>query len=111
MTTTFDRMVRAMQASPAWPAVFDAGSARVLLIAALREVREPDLHQSAAMLMGQFAVIAAENPLVPVPALGEMGDDEAKARYFALGARSRHGGETDAAWRAGIDHILSEAEG
>lgn len=53
MTTTFDRMVRAMQASPAWPAVFDAGSARVLLIAALREAAKPD-HEYLSPLADAF---------------------------------------------------------
>lgn len=42
MTTMREKCARAMQASPAWPAVFDAGTANVLLDAVLSTLLEPD---------------------------------------------------------------------
>ena len=82
MNTTFDRMVKAMQASPAWPAVFYAGSARVLLIAALREARMVDYDMLE--LMEDAADVAVGCP---------------------------GGSPALAAWIAAVDHMLSEAEG
>ncbi len=94
MTTTFDRMVRAMQASPAWPAVFDAGSARVLLIAALREAREPDNSALEASWRNTR----------------EVKPDERMACLLAE-PRMAHKVKMLRRWRAMIDQILSEAEG
>jgi hypothetical protein len=79
MTTTLDRMVRAMQSSPAWPAVFEASSARTLIVAALKEAREPDKR---------------------------MGDELAMAEQCAAYASSWGAGCI--VWRAGIDHILGD---
>lgn len=36
-----NRIAKAMQSSPAWPAVFDAGTAETLARVALERVREP----------------------------------------------------------------------
>lgn len=39
--TMINRIATAMQSSPAWPAVFDAGTAEMLARVALETVREP----------------------------------------------------------------------
>jgi len=41
MTTTLEKMARAMQASPAWPAVYGAGTAEALVRSALMAIRVP----------------------------------------------------------------------
>lgn len=41
MSEMIDRMAKAMQASKTWPAVFQAGTARELVLAALEALEEP----------------------------------------------------------------------
>lgn len=109
MTTTFDRMVKAMQASPAWPAVFDAGSARVLLIAALREAREPSPEMLSSVLPHVGIHCDPKTTRLAERALFflEPKDFPVESHRSGLDAVRCLIGD----WRAGIDHILSEAEG
>ncbi len=81
--SALERMARAMQESPAWPAVYDAGTAHTLARAALMAIREPDL----------MTTVAGAKVIVK-----EMKGDE---DYFAA----------KGAWTAMIDHVLKEGEG
>lgn len=47
------RMAKAMQSSPAWPAVFKGGSAEILAVAALKAMKDPTPEMFTA---GQKAV-------------------------------------------------------
>lgn len=83
MTGMLEKMARAMQRSPAWPAVYGAGTAETLSRAALQAIREP----------GQAAIERGSEVGPPIHG-GEFNPIEAAN-----------------IWTAMIDAILAEGEG
>lgn len=58
--TMRERLIRAMQESPAWPAVFQAGTADALLDAILAELMEPGEGMKRAALNAMTNATVAE---------------------------------------------------
>jgi len=57
----YDDCARAMQGSKAWPAVFEAGTARTLAIAAIAELRRQGLFNEYGIAAAQAADKAGQH--------------------------------------------------
>lgn len=101
-----EQVARAMQASKAWPAVFDAGSAEELARAALSAIREPD--------EGMVERIASDDDELSDALHAELRKQRAWSieKYGQVALATYPFAKIVAArlWTAMIDHILSETK-
>ena len=65
--TMINRIAKAMQSSPAWPAVFDAGTAETLARVALETVREPTHSMEMAALRASRGCTELPGGMRPLP--------------------------------------------